>query len=162
MNIHPEEFDLCRQMKDIILACAQNYQWFPEIIAGIISRESRFGLILDGDLKGDAGHGHGLMQIDDRFFGALLAFHDWTDPATNIEQGVLILTEKYDYLAFHGLLDNFSETEAQQAAIAAYNCGEGNVAQVLRAGDDIDSRTAGHDYSADVLARAEQFKEIFA
>jgi len=162
MTIRAQEFDLCRQMKDMILASAQKHQWPPEIIAGILSRESRFGLILDADLTGDAGHGHGLMQIDDRSFGDWLATNDWTDPATNIEKGAQILSGKYNYLAGQGLLDNLNEADSQQAAIAAYNCGEGNVAKVLRSGADIDSRTAGGDYSADVLARAAQFKDIFA
>ncbi len=163
MNIRPEEFDLCRQMKEIILAAAQRHQWeAPEEIAGILSRESRFGLILDPDLTGDGGHGHGLMQIDDHSFGDWLAVHDWTDPPTNIEMGVKVLIGKYNYLAGQGLLDNLSEAEGRRAAIAAYNCGEGNVAKVLQAGDDIDSRTAGHDYSTDVLARAQEFKEIFS
>jgi Transglycosylase SLT domain len=161
-NIRAEEFDLCRQMKDMIVASAQRHQFPPEDVAGILSRESRFGLILDEDLKGDAGHGHGLMQIDDRSFGDWLASNDWTDPATNIEKGVQVLAGKYNYLNGQGLLNDLDEAAAVQAAIAAYNCGEGNVAKVLRAGDDIDSRTAGHDYSADVLARATQFKEIFA
>ena len=157
-DIRPEEFDLCRQMKDMILASAQCHQWAPEIVAGILSRESRFGLLLQNGLGG-AGHGHGLMQIDDRSFGPWLASHDWTDPATNIEQGVIILTEKYNYLSDHTELTG---ADLEQAAVAAYNCGEGNVRQVVEAGDDIDSRTTGHDYSADVLDRAAQFKEIFA
>ncbi len=150
------------RMQEIILASAQEYQWPPKIIAGIISRESRFGLLLDGEGKGDAGHGHGLMKIDDRSFGGWLAANDWQDPAVNIQMGVKILTDKYNYLAGRGLLDGLSDTQAQQAAVAAYNCGEGNVAKVLQAGDDIDSRTAGRNYSADVLARAEQFREVFA
>ena len=143
MNIRREEFDLCRRMKDMILASAQKHDWQPEVIAGVLSRESRFGLILDGDGKGDHGHGHGLMQIDDRSFGDWLAANDWQDPASNIEKGVQILTGKYNFLADKGVLDNLSEAAAQQAAIAAYNCGEGNVLKVLRAGDDIDSHTAG-------------------
>ena len=161
-NIRPEEFDLCRQMKDMIVASATKHQWPPEIIAGILSRESRFGLILDADLKGDGGHGHGLMQIDDRSFGDWLAANDWTDPATNIEEGVKILTGKYNYLAGQGLLDNLSEADAQRASVAAYNCGEGNVAKMLRSGQDVDTRTAGGDYSADVLDRTAQFKEVFS
>ena len=160
--IRDQEFDLCRELKPLILASAQKHDWRPEIIAGILSRESRFGLLLDDEGKGDSGHGHGLMQIDDRSFGDWLAGHDWADPAVNIEMGVRILTDKYNYLNDKGLLNNMSEAEAERAAVAAYNCGEGNVRKVIEAGDDIDSRTAGHDYSADVLARAQQFKEIFA
>ncbi len=158
-QIRAEEFDLCRQYKDFILSSAQQHGWRPEVIAGILSRESRFGLILDADFKGDAGHGHGLMQIDDRSFGDWLAANDWTDPATNIEFGVKVLTGKYNYLNTHGGFNNLTDAQCEQASIAAYNCGEGNVLKVIRAGADIDRRTAGGDYSADVLARAEQFKE---
>jgi len=160
--IRKEEFNMCRKFKSLILASAQKHNWRPEIIAGIISRESRFGLILDADGTGDAGHGHGLMQIDDHSFGTWLSENDWTDPKTNIEKGVQILTDKYNFLDNKGVLNNMSDADAERAAVAAYNCGEGNVLKVIAAGDDIDARTAGHDYSADVLARAEQFKEIFA
>ncbi len=161
MTIREEEFDLCREMKDIIVASAQKHEWPPEIIAGILSRESRFGLILEEEGKGDQGHGHGLMQIDDRSFGDWLAANDWQNPAVNIEKGVEILTGKYNYLAGKGVLDDLNEADSQQAAVAAYNCGEGNVLKVLQKGEDIDSRTAGGDYSADVLARAARFKEVF-
>jgi soluble lytic murein transglycosylase-like protein len=160
--IREKEFDLCRKFRPLILASAQKHNWRPEIIAGIISRESRFGLILDDDGTGDAGHGRGLMQIDDRSFGDWLAKHDWTDPATNIEMGVKILTDKLNFLKKKGVLNDMSAADAEQAAVAAYNCGEGNVLKVIKAGDDIDARTTGRDYSADVLDRAEQFKKIFA
>ena len=39
------------------------------------------------------------------------------------------------------------------AALAAYNCGLGNVFHVIRNKQDLDHRTAGQDYSRDVLAR---------
>jgi hypothetical protein len=38
-------------------------------------------------------------------------------------------------------------------------CGAGNVAKVVAAGEDMDSRTTGHDYSADVWTRALALKE---
>lgn len=59
-TIRPEEFALCRNLKSIIEEAA--IDWPPEIIAGIISRESRFGLLLDAEGKGDHGHGFGLCQ----------------------------------------------------------------------------------------------------
>ena len=39
------------------------------------------------------------------------------------------------------------------AAVAAYNCGAGNVRRALDAGEPVDRHTAGRDYAADVLAR---------
>jgi membrane-bound lytic murein transglycosylase MltF len=159
--IKKEEFELCKELAPIIKPLAEKYDWRPEIIAAIISRESRFGLILDPDMTGDHGHGHGLTQLDDRSFGGWLANHDWQDPFTNIEMGVKILTDKYNYLNEHGGFDNMNQEEAEQVTIAAYNCGEGNMMRVIRNGEDIDNRTANKNYSSDVLDRAEQFKEIF-
>ena len=46
-------------------------------------------------------------------------------------------------------------------AIAAYNCGPGNAMKGLANGG-VDSRTAGHDYSADVLARQEAVARFLA
>lgn len=167
--IRQEEFGLCQELQPIIVDSAQRHGWRPEVIAGIISRESRFGLILEADGTGDHGHGHGLMQIDDRFYGDWLAENDWQDPATNIEKGVQILTGKYNWLNDRGYFEGLSQEEAEQASIAAYNCGEGNERKAIASDDgepglqdDFDERTAGHDYSADVLARAEQFRDIFA
>ena len=46
-----------------------------------------------------------------------------------------------------------------QGAIAAYNCGSGNVRKALETGQDVDARTTGKDYSADVIGRAIALKE---
>jgi hypothetical protein len=45
-----------------------------------------------------------------------------------------------------------------RAAVAAYNTGPGNVEKSIKAGRDVDSSTAGHDYSKDVFSRAAWFK----
>ena len=45
-----------------------------------------------------------------------------------------------------------------RAALAAYNCGPGNVLKAIRNGLDVDFYTAHHDYSKDVLNRAGFFQ----
>ncbi len=50
----------------------------------------------------------------------------------------------------------------ERAAIAAYNCGEGNVRKAIEAGIDVDAPTAGHDYSRAVLAFAEAYRGLAA
>lgn len=45
-----------------------------------------------------------------------------------------------------------------RGALAAYNCGAGNVLRALRQGVDVDFYTAGRDYSQDVLDRAGFFQ----
>ena len=50
------------------------------------------------------------------------------------------------------LAANFSMFNRWDAAVAAYNCGPGNVQKALDQGLGVDHFTAGGDYSADVLA----------
>lgn len=50
------------QYRSIITSAGQNYGIDPAIIAGIISRESRAGNVLD-DGWGDGGKAWGLMQV---------------------------------------------------------------------------------------------------
>jgi hypothetical protein len=45
-----------------------------------------------------------------------------------------------------------------RGALAAYNCGTGNVLHALRQGFDLDFYTSGRDYSRDVLNRAGFFQ----
>lgn len=134
--------------------------WMTLVLAAIDSRESRFGLLLDADGLGDAGHGHGEMQIDDRSHTTFCSNGGWKDLASSlayIHRNVII--PSYNYLA--NRFGYFQEDYAKLfwGVVAAYNCGAGNVAQAVANGDDVDSRTTGHDYSADVRARALALKE---
>lgn len=126
--------------------------WFIYLLMAIASRESRFGLLLDSDGTGDGGHGRGIMQIDDRSHAEWIENHDWQDPAENIEYAADVWLDNYNYFCDHFDLieDNLALV---WAATAAYNCGAGNVKKALTNGDDVDSRTTGRDYSADVRAR---------
>lgn len=51
------------------------------------------------------------------------------------------------------LLANRESLGSWPAAVAAYNCGPGNVRRALRQGRHVDAFTTGGDYSTDVLAR---------
>lgn len=130
-----------------ISAASQKYNIPPEIIAGVISRETNGRNII-----GDGGHGHGLMQIDDRFHGSFLRSHqNGLDPASNIDYGTSLLRNNLDH--FNG---------DYRKALAAYNAGIGGVERAVRNGRSPDSATTGGDYSADVLRRAEGFKGGFS
>lgn len=126
--------------------------WFTYLLMGICSRESHFGLLLDKNMTGDRGHGRGLMQIDDRSHAAWISKNDWKDPFTNIDYGADVWMDNFNYFCDHyDLIQN--NTRLIWAATAAYNCGAGNVIKALRVGADVDARTTGADYSADVRAR---------
>jgi len=153
--ITSKEIELCKQLKPTIVAAASKYGFSPAIIAGIISRESRFGTLLDADGKGDNGHGHGLMQIDDRSHVAFILRGTWRNDADNINYGVAVLADFYDYLKTH---TNLQGDDLRAAAIASFNCGPGNGIKAL---PNWDARTTGKDYSADVLVRAAAFAPLF-
>ncbi len=145
----------------LIQASAARHNHRPEVVAGIMMRETEGGLSKwcnrpGPACRGDDGHGHGLMQIDDRSFPEYCAGSEWQDPASNIDFGCRVLADKRSYLQSH--LPGGSELE--RASVAAYNCGERNVWQVVECGEDLDARTTGHDYSRSVLAFAAQYREL--
>jgi Putative peptidoglycan binding domain/Transglycosylase SLT domain len=146
------------------------------LVGGIGSRESRWGLALkpqgptgtgdfaerrfptqfrEGPLPPDGGgFGRGLMQID--YDAQEFARGDkWKDPQQNIRAGCGILKSYRDYLQRN---TNLVDSALTRAAVAAYNCGPGNVLQAIRDGRDVDFYTAGRSYSADVLNRAGWFQ----
>jgi len=179
-RITPAEFDLARRNFQVFQKAGNAYKW-PEdlaaamrpawgnlwmtwVLMGIASRESRFGLLLDADGLGDSGHGHGVMQIDDRSHSAFCESDNWQDLAaslTYVHQVVII--PSFNYLGtncWEALGEDYPALF--WASIAAYNCGPGNVRKALEAGDNVDARTTGKDYSADVRARALALKETLA
>lgn len=141
----------------MIVTSAVRFNHRPEVLAGILYRESRGGEILDDNGKGDQGHGFGLMQIDDRSFPAFCKSESWRLPAKNVEFGATVLYMKRSYLVNHISL---AGDELERAAICAYNCGEGNVEKSIKAGEDPDSRTAGKDYGKSVLQYADIYRAI--
>jgi hypothetical protein len=163
-----EEINEALQYATDIEDAAQKHGIPAEYICGVGSRESLWGLALrpkgpagtgdwaprNGRMPPDGlGWGRGLMQID-------YASHpfaqtgDWRDPAANIAYGGDILGQNYDYFR----RARYPGVDPLRAAIAAYNCGIGNVEHAIHAGEDVDARTTGRNYSQDVLRRAARFK----
>jgi soluble lytic murein transglycosylase-like protein len=143
-----------------ILAVAEETGVDPFVIAAIGQRESRWGLALnppDPSGTGDNGHGHGIMQIDDRTWGSWLASNDWTDPYTNIRKGAEIMGQNLDYFAGKGLAGN----ELIAAAAAGYNHGPGAVWRNIQAGISPDTGTAHGNYGGSVLASSSAYAGSF-
>jgi len=139
--------------------------WMAWVLAAICSRESRFGLALSGAGLGDAGHGHGEMQIDNRSHADFCATNGWKSLEKSLEYvHKAVIVPSFNYLGDHGELfpgegDSIDYVKLFWATIAAYNCGAGNVRKALEAGDDVDSRTTGNDYSLDVRNRVIDLQE---
>jgi hypothetical protein len=129
------------------------------MLAAIASRETgadpRYCLAPSaGGLLGDSGHGHGPLQVDDRFHPAICL--RW-------RAGQCALQEIVDYSA-QILLESFrafrrarargmSDKDQIRCGIAAYNAGVGRVGMSWLMGDSVDQSTTGQDYSSDVLTR---------
>jgi len=174
--IRPEEFGRLRERLPIFQAAAARYKWPDElevfmdaelgpnwivwVLAAIDSRESRFGLLLDEDGLGDGGHGHGELQIDDRSHGAFCASGRWRDLVASLEYvhknviappsitwATILVCSGKTTPPFSGVL------------LPPTTAAPGMFARPWKRGQDVDARTTGKDYSADVIERAMALKE---
>jgi hypothetical protein len=171
-----EELVAAARYGALIEAAAAEAGVLPAVVAGLGSRQSRWGLALkprgpegtvdlvprpfarpwrDAPLPPDGqGFGRGLLRIDydaDEFARC----DHWQDPAANIAQGCKILSEARALLRRRTVLHGRA---LLRGALAAYNCGTTNVLDALRQGFDLDFYTSGRDYSRDVLNRAGFFQ----
>jgi soluble lytic murein transglycosylase-like protein len=164
-----------RPYAGVLLQVANEQGIAPALLFAIVDRETLWGTAAQLDLPGPAGTGdftkrnarkwgselppdgrgwgRGLAQIDYGSFADWLAENDWTDPYVNLTKGAQIWKAKRSYLDSHTDLDG---PELDRAAVAAYNAGEGRVADAVKAGEDPDTKTSGGEYSADARAHRDR------
>lgn len=118
------------------------------LLMAIASRETNMNNIM-----GDGGHGHGLMQIDDRSFPEWCRSGKWKSVKEGIYMGAFVLRSKYNSAA------KVPETMRMHVAVAMYNAGKHALSDwIIHA--DPDLRTTGRDYSRDVFARSKTFQAL--
>ncbi|KFV62659.1 Lysozyme g, partial [Dryobates pubescens] len=120
----------------------------PALIAGIISRESHAGKVLQNGW-GDNGNGFGLMQVDKRFHKPEGSWNS----ETHITQGTNILITMIKTI--QGKFPRWTKDQQLKGGVSAYNAGAGNVQSY----DKMDVGTTHNDYSNDVVARAQYYKK---
>jgi len=171
-----------RSYAPIILRVSRDEGVDPFLIFALGDRESGWGTQLDAAGKGDNGHGHGIMQVDDRSFAQWIASNNWRDPYTNVKKGVQILKGKLVFFMGRSKVAGYTDgrlvsidksalrlgvppgkypdprpltgSSLWTAAIAAYNTGEANVLMNLAAKKPAEFTTWGGDYASDVTRRA--------
>ncbi|NP_001290258.1 Lysozyme g-like [Larimichthys crocea] len=139
-----------------INSVGRRYDIDPALIAAIISRESRAGNALTngwGDYSPARGqyNAWGLMQVDVNPQGGGHTAKGAWDSEEHLCQatGILVHFIKVIRNKFPG----WSTEEQLKGGIAAYNMGDGSVED-----RDVDKNTTGSDYSNDVVARAQWYK----
>lgn len=137
---------LVRQARDAL----ERWPWIGELedmyalprwlLLAVGSRETNLSERYTKGATGDGGHGHGVMQYDDRSHKIPAGF----DLDARLQ--FTVAAEMLRSLGQH-FKGNWS------AALAAYNAGVGAVQRRLDHGEPVDWATTGKDYSVDVLAR---------
>lgn len=155
--LSPKALEAARGYWPLVQTAAKERQLPATTLLAIMWRESLFGLALTPSGPsgtGDAGHGHGLMQIDDRAHADWIASSAWKDPAANVRKAAEVLAGARDYFKARRYADPWP------AAIAAYNAGCGRVHAAVCAGHRPDEMTTGRDYGAWVQARAKDLEAM--
>ncbi|XP_008496285.2 lysozyme g [Calypte anna] len=119
----------------------------PAVIAGIISRESHAGAVLENGW-GDHGNAFGLMQVDKRYHKIVGAW----DSEEHLEQGTGILCDMIKEI--QKKFPTWTKEQQLKGGISAYNAGPRNVQSY----DRMDIGTTHNDYANDVVARAKFYK----
>lgn len=137
---------LVRQGRDAL----ERWPWIGELedmhalprwlLLAVGSRETNLNPAYTQGATGDGGHGHGVMQYDDRSHTIPAGFD--FDARLQFTTAAAMLRSLGQH--FKG---NWS------AALAAYNAGVGAVERRLERREPVDWATTGRDYSSDVLAR---------
>ena len=142
-----------------------DYNFPAPLLMAIASRETNMRNII-----GDGGHGFGLMQIDVRSYPDFCHSGGWRNVSLSIQTGAQVLDSKRTQIE-HGVGNHLAvagykfvgaplaPAQLERCAVAAYNCGLWAY-YAFSKGQDPDRFTTGHNYSADVLARAEEFEEL--
>lgn len=118
------------------------------LLMAIASRETEFNPYFISH-PGDEGHGHGLMQIDNRSYPEFCSSEGWKDPHENIMKGAEVFAEKYKG-ALREVGDRLGcNSDLIYIATSAYNCGVEAAVRNYLNHNNPDLTTTNHNYAAD-------------
>jgi hypothetical protein len=146
--------EILRARRDgIVEAClaAERGTGLPQgMLVAIASRETHCR-----NVAGDGGHGRGVFQIDDRFHADWLRGHGAGAPGAvpSVDDGAAYAAQLLASNFAYGRSKGLDGERLLKFAAAAYNAGAGGAWKAIQESGDPDSRTANHNYGADVLDR---------
>lgn len=140
----------------LIIKAAQSHGLPPAYLAAVGSRETNLTNIL-----GDNGHGHGVLQIDNRYHEqAIEAAGDWkSHPEKLIDYGASLLASNLVWARKNW--PKYTDEQHLKIAASAYNAGQGGAKKGVLNGDS-DQNTTGKDYGKDVIERYHALTGILA
>ena len=138
-----------RSMQQIFVSVGQDVGLPPALLAGIASRESRLGRVLRSDGWNRSRRDYGVMQIS---VSNSPVQRPGPRSRAHVSQAAHILVGQLR--AVRRRHPTWSQANQLRGAVAAYNFGAGNVRTLAR----LDIGTANHDYSSDVVARAQYYE----
>ncbi|KAK7487479.1 hypothetical protein BaRGS_00021320, partial [Batillaria attramentaria] len=125
----------------------------PALLAAVASRETQGGALLDSRGYGDNGNGYGIMQCDIHTSG-LDCTRCSPRSCCHLEMMSAFLIEKIKLVQSRHT--SWSKDQQLQGGVAAYNYFPSGTSFSA-----VDSHTTGHDYSNDVIARAQWLKNHY-
>ena len=137
----------CRETTVLIIKYAERNMNFSDMCMN-----------MKGDFTNNTYHGFSFWQIDIRSFRDFIESGDWRFPVKACKKAIEVLEGKAKYLGH--FFSPGDDVEFKQAVTAAYNCGEGNVARSIKAGEDVDTHTAHGNYSKDVFRLMNIYKGL--
>lgn len=154
-----------------VISALPNTDFSEDWLAAIACRETRnliwkFGCARGMDaaaaavhMIGDGGCGYSYWQIDIRSYPQFVKSGTWKNVEQSCIAAINCLSDKAAYLDKNH--PKWETVELREDAItAAYNCGQGNVANALRMNVSVDKFTAGGDYSSAVREYRNYYKTL--
>lgn len=148
------DYDRVMKHKSTFETVGKKYDIPPAVLAGIASRETRGGALLDKQGYGQYDpNGYGLLQVDKNHHTLQGTNH----PASlgHIEQAAGIFSDNYKEIKEKH--PDWTPEQQLQAAVASYNKGGASFRKMTTPPTNFDRGTTGGDYSNDVIARAQHF-----
>lgn len=140
----------------LIQAAANRYQFTPELLLAIGSRETNLDSKYQ-QVPGDRGHGFSMWQLDIGSHRSWIATGAWKDVGAAVMKAGEALNAKRAEVKMNLSGRVVSNTDLERITVAAYNCGSGPAVTNYKRSGNPDRGTTGGDYSADVLYRRDVF-----